>query len=206
MRSAGQGRRGQAGPNRRGRRAGRSRRRRARTLPARTGRQQRQATRTTIDGRKSIRSFMRSRSPFLQYLCYQLPRYIKPLRIHWTSRCAFFTSFRPIFRRGEYGGPIRSVHALCRELSAAGHDVQVFTTSVDGPSDSDVPLMVPVDVEGVKVTYFPSRVLRRLYWSPPMGRASRYRRQASTPCTCIRFSCGRSWPALARRAPTESPM
>lgn len=70
-----------------------------------------------------------------------------------------------------YGGPIRSVHALCRELAAAGHDVQVFTTSVDGPGDSDVPLMVPVDVEGVKVTYFPSRVLRRLYWSPPMGRA-----------------------------------
>jgi glycosyltransferase involved in cell wall biosynthesis len=30
--------------------------------------------------------------------------------------------------------------------------------------------MVPVDVEGVKVTYFPSRVLRRLYWSPTMGR------------------------------------
>lgn len=70
-----------------------------------------------------------------------------------------------------YGGPIRSVHALCRELAAAGHDVQVFTTSVDGPSDSDVPLLIPVDVEGVKVTYFPSRVLRRLYWSPPMGRA-----------------------------------
>jgi len=70
-----------------------------------------------------------------------------------------------------YGGPIRSVHALCRELAAAGHDVHVFTTSVDGPSDSDVPLMRPVDLEGVKVTYFPSRVLRRLYWSPPMQRA-----------------------------------
>ena len=26
------------------------------------------------------------------------------------------------------------------ELAAAGHDVHVFTTSVDGPSDSDVPL------------------------------------------------------------------
>lgn len=70
-----------------------------------------------------------------------------------------------------YGGPIRSVHALCRELAAAGHDVHVFTTSVDGPSDSDVPLMRPVDLEGVKVTYFPSRMLRRLYWSPPMQRA-----------------------------------
>lgn len=70
-----------------------------------------------------------------------------------------------------YGGPIRSVHALCRELAAAGHDVHVFTTSVDGPNDSDVPLGTPVDVEGVKVTYFASRVLRRLYWSPPMQRA-----------------------------------
>lgn len=70
-----------------------------------------------------------------------------------------------------YGGPIRSVHALCRELAAAGHDVHVFTTNVDGAGDSDVPLMRPVDVEGVKVTYFPSRTLRRLYRSPPMQRA-----------------------------------
>lgn len=70
-----------------------------------------------------------------------------------------------------YGGPIRSVHALCRSLAADGHDVQVYTTSVDGPSDSDVPLLRPVDLEGVKVTYFPSRVLRRLYWSPQMRRA-----------------------------------
>jgi glycosyltransferase involved in cell wall biosynthesis len=70
-----------------------------------------------------------------------------------------------------YGGPIRSVHALCRSLAAAGHDVHVFTTSVDGDGDSDVPLGRAVDLEGVKVTYFPSRRLRRLYWSPPMKRA-----------------------------------
>jgi glycosyltransferase involved in cell wall biosynthesis len=70
-----------------------------------------------------------------------------------------------------YGGPIRSVHALCRELAAAGHDVHVYTTNVDGAGNSDVPLMRPVDLEGVKVTYFPSRTLRRLYWSPPMQRA-----------------------------------
>jgi hypothetical protein len=48
-----------------------------------------------------------------------------------------------------YGGPIRSVHALCRALAADGHDVHVFTTSVDGPADSDVPLARPVDLEGV---------------------------------------------------------
>ena len=70
-----------------------------------------------------------------------------------------------------YGGPIRSVHALCRALAANGNDVDVFTTNVDGPFDSAVPLGRPVDIEGVKVTYFPSRLLRRLYWSPAMGRA-----------------------------------
>lgn len=49
--------------------------------------------------------------------------------------------------------------------------MQVYTTSVDGPSDSDVPLLRPVELDGVQVTYFPSRRLRRLYWSPPMRRA-----------------------------------
>jgi glycosyltransferase involved in cell wall biosynthesis len=70
-----------------------------------------------------------------------------------------------------YGGPIRTVHALCRALAAQGHATDVFTTNLDGPDDSDVPLGTPVELDGVKVTYFPSRVLRRLYWSPPMGRA-----------------------------------
>lgn len=70
-----------------------------------------------------------------------------------------------------YGGPIRTVHALCRSLAEHGHDVHVFTTNVDGEQDSAVPLQQPVDLDGVKVTYFPSRWLRRLYWSPSMGQA-----------------------------------
>ena len=69
-----------------------------------------------------------------------------------------------------YGGPIHSVHGLCAALAARGHDVHVFTTNVDGPGDSAVPLGQPVDMDGVKVWYFPSRRLRRLYWSPAMGR------------------------------------
>jgi glycosyltransferase involved in cell wall biosynthesis len=72
-----------------------------------------------------------------------------------------------------YGGPIRSVHGLCRALARRGHDVHVFTTSVDGPGDSPVPLGVPVDREGVRVWYFRSPLLRRLYWSPGLGRALR---------------------------------
>jgi len=77
-------------------------------------------------------------------------------------------SYIPAFR---YGGPIKSVHGLCKGLAELGHDVHVFTTNVDGPCDSDVPLGVPVDIDGVKVWYFPSKRLRRLYWSPPMARA-----------------------------------
>jgi len=46
-----------------------------------------------------------------------------------------------------------------------GHDVHVLTTSVDGPSDSNVPYDRPVDLDGVSVHYARSRHLRRLYWS-----------------------------------------
>ena len=77
-------------------------------------------------------------------------------------------SYYPAVR---YGGPIVSVHALCKALARRGHDVQVFTTNVDGGANSDVPLGVPVDMDGVKVWYFPVPFLRRLYWSPRMGRA-----------------------------------
>lgn len=67
-----------------------------------------------------------------------------------------------------YGGPIYSVHELCKALAASGHDVHVFTTNVDGDRDTDVPLGQPVDVEDVKVWYFASAVGRRLYYSPTM--------------------------------------
>src|SRR6516164_1585335 len=64
-----------------------------------------------------------------------------------------------------YGGPIYSVHSLCRALAADGHRVHVFTTNVDGPGNSDVPLRRPVDLDGVQVHYFPSRWFRRIYCS-----------------------------------------
>lgn len=72
-----------------------------------------------------------------------------------------------------YGGPIVAVHALCAALARRGCDVSVYTTSVDGPGDSDVPHGVPVVQDGVAVHYFRSPYLRRLYYSPPMARALR---------------------------------
>ncbi len=72
-----------------------------------------------------------------------------------------------------YGGPIYSVHGLCRALVRGGHDVHVFTTSVDGPFNSPVPLMSPQTLDGVKIQYFSSSFLRRIYYSPSMKKAIR---------------------------------
>jgi glycosyltransferase involved in cell wall biosynthesis len=69
-----------------------------------------------------------------------------------------------------YGGPIRSVHGLSVALARRGHDVHVFTTNMDGPGDLDVPTDRRVDLDGVSVRYFPVPALRRLAWSPAMGR------------------------------------
>lgn len=73
-----------------------------------------------------------------------------------------------------YGGPIVAVHGLCKALAARGHEVHVFTTNVDGDGTLDVPLATPVELDGVQVHYFPSRV-PRLYWSPAMPFAERVR-------------------------------
>src|SRR5580658_2462704 len=76
-------------------------------------------------------------------------------------------SYLPAVR---YGGPIYSVHALCRALAGRGHDVRVYTTNVDGSGVSDVPLSQPVTIDRVKVSYFACGLGRRLYRSPEMGR------------------------------------
>jgi len=70
-----------------------------------------------------------------------------------------------------YGGPIRSVHGLCRALVRRGADVHVFATNVDGEGTSDVPLGRPVERDGVQVWYFAPGMPRRLYRSPEMGGA-----------------------------------
>jgi len=77
-------------------------------------------------------------------------------------------SYLPAVR---YGGPIFAVHGLCKALVARGHKVQVFTTNIDGPGNSPVPIELAVDVEGIQVRYFPCPLLRRLYWAPALGRA-----------------------------------
>jgi glycosyltransferase involved in cell wall biosynthesis len=79
-------------------------------------------------------------------------------------------SYYPAVR---YGGPIRSVHALAAALSRRGHDVHVYTTSVDGPDDLNVPTDRPVLLDGVAVHYFHVPALRRLYWAPALAKRMR---------------------------------
>lgn len=74
-------------------------------------------------------------------------------------------SYIPAWR---YGGPIHSVHGLCKALAARGHEVDVATTNVDGEGDSEVPLEQPVAMDGIRVHYFPSHRMRRLYYAPRM--------------------------------------
>jgi glycosyltransferase involved in cell wall biosynthesis len=69
-----------------------------------------------------------------------------------------------------YGGPIVSVHGLARSLAARGHEVHVFTTDIDGPRTSQVPLATPVDLDGVQVRYFPAGLGRRLFRAPALAR------------------------------------
>src|SRR5262249_19722910 len=75
------------------------------------------------------------------------------------------------FPATRYGGTIYSVHGVCAGLAARGHDVHGFTTSVDGDRDSQVPHGEPVTLDGVKVWYFRSSHLRRLYYAPDMRTA-----------------------------------
>jgi len=70
-----------------------------------------------------------------------------------------------------YGGPIRSVHGLGRALVERGHEVHVFTSSMDGPKNLDVPLAMPVLIDGVHVHYFAVNWLRRLCWCPALADA-----------------------------------
>jgi glycosyltransferase involved in cell wall biosynthesis len=70
-----------------------------------------------------------------------------------------------------YGGPIRSVHALSTALVGMGHEVHVFTSSMDGEMDLDVPEQERVDLDGVFVRYFRVPFLRRLCWCPSMAAA-----------------------------------
>jgi len=62
-----------------------------------------------------------------------------------------------------YGGPARSVPALCEGLAESGAGIEVFTTNANGRARLNVALERRLVVDGVAVTYFPLRHERYLY-------------------------------------------
>ncbi|MEP6645554.1 MAG: glycosyltransferase [Saprospiraceae bacterium] len=60
-------------------------------------------------------------------------------------------SYKPAY---VYGGPIRSVSALCEALVEVGHNVNVFTTTANGETELDVIPGNEYNIDGVNVTYF----------------------------------------------------
>jgi glycosyltransferase involved in cell wall biosynthesis len=99
-----------------------------------------------------------------------------------------------------YGGPIYAVHGLAKALAAAGHEVTVFTTNVDGASVSDVPLNAAVMRDSVSVRYFASP-LPRLYWSPSMQAALR---REARDFDVVHLHSVFLWPTMAGAAAARS--
>ena len=81
-------------------------------------------------------------------------------------------SYIPAYR---YGGPIKAVHGLCASLVKQGADVSVFTTNIDQDQNLDVPLNEPVDIDGVKVYYYPVTFPRFYCYSGQLGSAVKER-------------------------------
>lgn len=82
-------------------------------------------------------------------------------------------SYIPAWR---YGGPIWSVHGLAKAQAALGHRVQVYTTSMDGRNDLDVPLNTCVVRDGVEVFYYPisrwfGSFARRFFYAPELAKS-----------------------------------
>jgi glycosyltransferase involved in cell wall biosynthesis len=69
-----------------------------------------------------------------------------------------------------YGGPIWSVHSLCKSLVSLGHEIHVVTSNVDGNQILDVPMGNPQCIDGVSVSYFPVNFLKKYFWSSGMFR------------------------------------
>lgn len=75
-----------------------------------------------------------------------------------------------------YGGPVRSEAALNESLVKLGVEVTVITTNANGLDKLNVPLLTPVDVDGVKVIYCPTKpVPGSTFYSPTqIEEAKRY--------------------------------
>lgn len=93
-----------------------------------------------------------------------------------------------------YGGPVRSVKGLAEATARTGHRVQVFTTNIDGDGISNVPVGVPIEKNGVEVTYFDIGYPRKIFRAPDMTKALVNQMQAIDILHVHTVWC---WPTIA---------
>ena len=76
--------------------------------------------------------------------------------------CAYFA---PAF---VYGGPPRSILALCRAQRAAGVDVRVVTTTADGDGELREEITSRGDYDGIPVRYCGRTWPRSIFYAPSL--------------------------------------
>ena len=74
-----------------------------------------------------------------------------------------------------FGGPVKAVHELCKGLVRRGLDVSVFTTNITLEKNPNIPLNIPQDMDGVKVTYYPVTFPRSYCYSKQLADAIKER-------------------------------
>lgn len=67
------------------------------------------------------------------------------------------------------------MHGLSRELVELGHEVEVFTTNLDGWEELEPQPPTSAAIDGVEVSYFEAGLGRRFHRAPKMARALRHR-------------------------------
>jgi len=70
-----------------------------------------------------------------------------------------------------FGGPSKAVLEICRELAKRGQQTEIYTTNIDVDRRLQVPLERPVEVDGVRITYFPVEAFNLYKLSRPLARA-----------------------------------
>lgn len=81
---------------------------------------------------------------------------------HGLLRILYVTpAYKPSYR---IGGPIRSISSAAEKIAMKGHEVTVVTTNANLDQEVSVPLFRSVNVEGVRVWYFPrTEPLQKLF-------------------------------------------
>ncbi len=79
----------------------------------------------------------------------------------------------PHYPAWHVGGVPRAISSLCRELARLGHELTVFTTNNGIDREMQVPVNKPMEVDGVKVTYFQTDFSFKFAYSRALGQACR---------------------------------